>query len=61
MFPQQSLDLTIPEDRPVNSTYFLPVATDRDSTKYGIADYELQSHTGGENSMARCQLLVDYF
>ena len=47
MFAMQRQDLFIPESTPVNTTFYLPTAEDRDSQVFGVASYELEAHTQG--------------
>lgn len=47
MFSMQRQDMFIPESVPINTTFYLPVAEDRDSQQFGVASYELEAHTQG--------------
>jgi len=47
MFPKQIFSLQIPESAPVNTTFPLPTAQDRDSVDFGVSYYELEATTQG--------------
>ena len=47
MFPQPIFNLLIPEGTPNGTTFPLPTARDLDSDAFGVAFYELESHTQG--------------
>lgn len=48
MFPKPILDMLIPESAPVNTTFYVPLARDKDTSEYGVAYYELETNTQGE-------------
>lgn len=50
MFPKQIHNMMIPEAAPVNSSWYLPVARDGDSSLFGIDFYELEANTQGKTS-----------
>lgn len=52
MFPKPVHDILIPEDAPINTTLFLPMAADADS-EYGVDLYELETNTRGRPTVVQ--------